>query len=122
MRKHGKELRFSAEGATAEGIERANAAARAVFKAAGADSWAAAVANFKQEGAVELDLYGVIVGFADEECELASLCLTAIHQAVVACYGSEENYYNSQNAFDGELVGDYPAATYHCPPVRQCHE
>lgn len=104
MRKHGVELRFSAADATAEGIERAEAAAWAVFEAAGATPWAAAKANFKFEGAMEFDLYGGIEALTDEECELATLWWSAIDQAAVAYYGTEEYRSNPLNVFDFELV------------------
>ena len=104
MRKHGIELRFSAEGATAAEIELAEAAAWAVFEDAGVDPWAAAAADFKLEGAMEFDLYGGIKALTDDECELSSLWQTAIKQAAVAYFGTEDYGLDPRNKFDFELV------------------
>lgn len=100
MRKHGIELRFSAKGATVEGIERAEAAGWAVFEEAGVNPWAAAAAAFKLGGELEFGLDPV----TEDEQELAKLWHSAEYQAGLAYFGAEESDITPWYAYDFELV------------------
>jgi hypothetical protein len=100
MRKHGIELRFTAKGATAEEIDRAEAAVWAVFESAGVNPWAAATAAFKLEGELEFGLNPV----TDDELELAKLWHSADYQAGLAYYGAESSNIAPWGTYDLELV------------------
>lgn len=92
MRKHGIELRFSAKGATVEGIERAEAAGWAVFEETGVNPWAAAAAAFKLEGELEFGLDPV----TEDELELAKLWHSAEYQAGLAYFGADGTQINPE--------------------------
>ena len=77
MRKYDIELNFFAAGATDEEMARGEAAAWAVFEAAGVNPWVAAAAAFKQEGDWE--------SITNEEGDLAELWREAEHVAIAAC-------------------------------------
>ncbi|BAL23726.1 hypothetical protein [Azoarcus sp. KH32C] len=77
MQEFGMELKVFAEGATDEEIARGEAAAWAVFENARVNPWAAAHAEFKQEGDWE--------SITEDEGRLADLWRVAGYEADRAC-------------------------------------
>lgn len=105
MRKHGIELRVSANGATASDTAPAEAAAWAVFEDAGVNPWDAAWASFKFEGAMEFDSFGGPLALTDEDCALRDVWLAAIEQAATTFFGTKDyGLRRYRSGFDFELV------------------